>query len=73
MENATNLARGCAYTRADGSIVSILLRATQSMGVVASDKRHDSYGKLAASILATVLGKGKPAAKRGCKAMSLVF
>ena len=43
------------------------------MGVVASDKRYGSYGKIAASILAIVLGKGKPAAKRGRKAMSLVF
>jgi hypothetical protein len=41
--------------------------------VVATDKRHDCYGKLAASVLATDPGKGKLAAKRGRKAMGLVF
>jgi hypothetical protein len=41
------------------------------VSVVATDQRNDCYHRLVTSILATVLEKGRPAARRGRKAMSL--
>ena len=39
------------------------------MSAVATDKRHDCYERIVASILATVLGKRELAVRLGPKAM----
>jgi hypothetical protein len=43
------------------------------VSVAATNWRHDCYDRLVASILATVLEKGKPVARRGRNATGLSY